>query len=308
MKASRKKRVSGATLFFFLLSVVLAVLLYKTRSRPERVAPRLLRTPAPTAAAVRPSRPRAERTPRSLPSPAAAAPSPGGAPAEPRRSEALPAIAILIDDLGNDRAAAERIARWPYAVSGAVLPELAGSAETARELARSGKDVLLHLPMEPKGYPAIRPGPGVVLLSQSNDEIAATLARDLETVPGATGVNNHMGSAATADARVMAAVAGVLARRGLFFVDSRTTQATVAFDAVHRAGVRSASRRVFLDDVAREDAIETELSGLVERARAEGSAIAIGHPYPSTLAVLERELPRLEGRGVRLVRVSELVR
>jgi polysaccharide deacetylase 2 family uncharacterized protein YibQ len=188
-----------------------------------------------------------------------------------------------------------------------VLPELAGSADAARDLAGSGKEVLLHLPMEPRGYPQVRPGPGVVLVSQTDDEIARTVENDLASVPGAVGVNNHMGSAATADLRVMRAVARVLSRRGLFFVDSRTTDATVALDVARDARVPAASRKVFLDDVQREDAIETSLAGLVEKAKAEGGAIAIGHPYPTTLAVLDRELPRLSARGVRLVRVSELV-
>lgn len=218
-----------------------------------------------------------------------------------------PRVAILIDDLGNDRAAVDRISRWPYPVSAAVLPGLPDSGDTARSLERSGKEVLLHLPMEPKGFPAVRPGPGVVLLSQSDEAIAATLERDLDSVPGAVGVNNHMGSAATADARVMRVVSRVLSTRGLFFVDSRTTDGTVAREAARSARVPSASRRVFLDDVAKEDAIEASLAGLIAHARAEGSAIAIGHPYPSTLAVLDRELPKLAGRGVRLVKVSELV-
>jgi uncharacterized protein len=213
----------------------------------------------------------------------------------------------VIDDLGNDHAALERIRRWPWPVSGAVLPGLGGSEEAARALEGSGKDVLLHLPMEPKGFPGVKPGPGVVLRSQSDEEIAATVETDLASVPGAVGVNNHMGSAATADPRVMRAVAKVLSRRGLFFVDSRTTDATVAFDAARDARVRTASRKVFLDDVQREDAIEASLAGLVEKARADGTAIGIGHPYPTTLAVLDRELPRLAARGVRLVRVREIV-
>ncbi len=162
--------------------------------------------------------------------------------------------------------------------------------------------------MEPRGFPGVRPGPGVVLRSQSDEEIAATLRSDLETVPGAVGVNNHMGSAATADLRVMRAVAGVLAARGLFFVDSRTTGATVALEAAREARVPSASRRVFLDDVQKESAIEDSLSQLIAHAKKEGSAIAIGHPYVTTLAVLDRELPGLSARGVRLVKISEVVR
>jgi len=219
-----------------------------------------------------------------------------------------PRVAILIDDLGNDRAAVERIASWRYAVAGAVLPDLPGSAAASRALAGSGKQVLLHLPMEPKGFPRVRPGPGVVLLSQSDEEIARTLVRDLESVPGAEGINNHMGSAATADPRVMRVIAGVAAERRLFFIDSRTTQATVARDAAEAAGVPSASRRVFLDDDPSPDAIRRSLDELVRRAQEEGDALAIGHPHPTTLEVLERELPRLAGKGVRLVPVGDLVR
>jgi len=161
--------------------------------------------------------------------------------------------------------------------------------------------------MEPKGFPGVKPGPGVVLRSQSDQEIADTVESDLASVPGAVGVNNHMGSAATADPRVMRVVANVLARRGLFFIDSRTTDATVAFEAARDARVRTASRKVFLDDVQSEEAIEASLAGLVERAKADGAAIGIGHPYPATLAVLDRELPKLASRGVKLVRVRELV-
>jgi polysaccharide deacetylase 2 family uncharacterized protein YibQ len=201
-----------------------------------------------------------------------------------------------------------RIAGWPYAVAGAVLPNVAGSSFAAHLLSESGKEVLLHLPMEPEGYPRVRPGPGVVLRSQSEEEIVRTLERDLESVPGASGINNHMGSAATADTRVMRAVATVLARRGLFFVDSRTTGSTVAGDEARAARVPSVSRRVFLDAVATPDAVGRAFNELLRRAREEGSALAIGHPNPATLSVLERELPLLRGKGVELVPVRELVK
>ena len=202
----------------------------------------------------------------------------------------------------------ERIASWPYKVCGAVLPALPGSAHAARELEQSGKQVILHLPMEPRRYPQMQPGPGVVLRSQSEEQIAQTLETDLDSVPGAVGVSNHMGSAATADPRVMRAVARVLARRGLFFLDSRTTGATVAREATRQERVPAVSRRVFLDDVATEEAVTRALDELVAHARAEGSAVALGHPYPATLAVLERELPKLTQRGVTLVPVGDLVK
>ena len=291
----RPRRLSPATLFFAALSLVLAgVVLWLWRTRVPS-------PPAPAAAT--PTAPRARGTAR-----------PAHPTAAPRRSapatspSGTPRIAILIDDLGNDRAAAARIASWPWPVAGAVLPNLPGSAATARELEDSGKEVLLHLPMEPQGYPGVRPGPGVVLRGQSDGEIVATLERDLATVPGASGINNHMGSAATADPRVMRAVATVLARRGLFFVDSRTTTSTVARDEAERARVPSTSRRVFLDDTPTTDAVSRSFDELVRRAKEEGEALAIGHPHPATLDVLERELRDLPGKGVRLVRVRELVR
>jgi polysaccharide deacetylase 2 family uncharacterized protein YibQ len=217
-------------------------------------------------------------------------------------------VAILIDDLGNDAEAVGRIASWSFRVSGAVLPGLAGSERAARDLEARGKEVLLHLPMEPEGFPAVRPGPGVLLRSQDDQEIARILERDLATVPGAVGVNNHMGSAATADPRVMRVVARVLAQRRLFFVDSRTTTATVAERVAREEGVLAVSRRVFLDDVATEKAVEESFLALRTRLRSEGAVVAIGHPHTATLAVIEREAPKLEREGVKLVRVGELVR
>ena len=291
----RGRRVSPATVFFAVLSVALAIALY-LKTRPTPPAP----APAPAARSPRPTAPRARTAPPK------ASPTKSGRAAIPPGTTGL--AAIVIDDLGNELGPAERIASWKAPVAGAVLPGVAYSAAAARALARGGKEVLLHLPMEPAGYPKVRPGPGVILRSQSDAEIVRTLESDLATVPGVVGVNNHMGSAATADPRVMRVVAGVLSDRGLFFLDSRTTDATVAERTAEEASVPAVSRRVFLDDVETEEAVSRQLAELVRRAQEEGSAVAIGHPYPATLTVLEREMPGLAARGVRLVRVGELVR
>jgi polysaccharide deacetylase 2 family uncharacterized protein YibQ len=302
----KRARVSAATVFFAALSLVLGILLYvKTRPAPRPSIPREARPSAPAKGREKGGGRR--EAGRDRESGIGNRESKPGRPPTARSLDSSPRLAILVDDLGNDEAAVQRIAGWRFPVSGAVLPALPGSASAARELEQSGKEVLLHLPMEPRGYPTVRPGPGVVLTSQSDDEISRVLESDLATVPGAVGVNNHMGSLATADLRVMRSVAGVLSRRGLFFLDSRTTDATVAREAAEAAGVRTASRRVFLDDSPREEAVERQLAEAVSRARSEGSAIAIGHPHASTLAVLEREMPKL-GTELRLVRISELVR
>lgn len=287
------RRISPATVFFALLALALGIALYvKTRpaaparpgpDRSARVRPTPLR-PRPTAVPVR------ERVPA------------------PRAAGEDARIAIVIDDLGNDREALERIAAWRYAVAGAVLPGLPDSADAARQLARSGKEVLLHLPMEPDGYPGVRPGPGVVLRSDSDARIAEIVAEDLESVPGAVGVNNHMGSAATADPRVMRAVVRILADRGLFLLDSRTTEQSVARRMAEEISLPAVSRRVFLDAVPTADAIDRAFRELLAKARKEGSAIAIGHPYPETMAMLERELPRLEEKGIELVGVRALLK
>ncbi len=287
------RRVLPPTIFFALLFLVLGIALY-WKTRPERERERL----ESRTARQEPARKR----PRAAPPKASAS-----APARRSFDEPVPRIAIIVDDLGNDLAAVRRVARLSRPVAGAVLPGLAESERSARELAEAGKEVLLHLPMEPEGFPQVRPGPGVIFRAQSDEEISETLSQDLESVPGAVGVNNHMGSVATADPRVMRAVLKELAARRLFFVDSRTTEETVALDVARELGVPSASRRVFLDSVATEKAVRASFEELLDRARREGSAVALGHPYPVTLALLERELPRLAEGGVRLVKVSELL-
>jgi polysaccharide deacetylase 2 family uncharacterized protein YibQ len=287
--AASPRRFSPATLFFLALSIVLGVLLY--RERASREAPE---EKPPTS---RSATPRAKlRTPPPH--------RPAGAPAARHPAR----IAIVVDDLGNDDGAVRRLARLAQPVAGAVLPGLPGSAPAARALVEAGKEVILHLPMEPHGYPQVRPGPGVVERAQSEEEIGRTFSRDLASVPGAVGVNNHMGSAATADPRVMRVVLRAVADRGLFFLDSRTTDATVAGDLARELGVPSASREVFLDRVATQAAVRGALEELLRRARLDGAAVGVGHPYPATLEVLEEELPKLAGRGIQVVNPSELMR
>ena len=207
---SRKsRRVFPATVFFALLSLALAIALY-WKTRPPSPAP----TPTPPRAVSRTA------PPRTRPAPTVRRSSPLADKTRPAAPSGPPRVAIVIDDLGNELAPAQRIAGWKPPVAGAVLPDLRWSAASAEALTRGGKEVLLHLPMEPEGYPKVRPGPGLVLRSQSDAEIERLLEEDLATVPGAIGVNNHMGSAATADARVMRAVSRVLARRGLFWPPS----------------------------------------------------------------------------------------
>jgi hypothetical protein len=163
------------------------------------------------------------------------------------------------------------------------------------------------MPMEPLPSQGPGPGDGAVLVGESPDEVAARVERALEVVGAVRGVNNHMGSRATADLPTMQAVMACLKGKGLYFLDSRTTPDSVAERAAHEAGLATLRREVFLDVVDEPDAIRRSLAEAISRAAAEGSAVAIGHVHPVTVAVLEAELASLPS-GIRLVRPSRLAR
>ena len=216
-----------------------------------------------------------------------------------------PVVSIIIDDLG-DRAADRAVLDLPPAVALSILPHTPYGARLARAGAERGHEVLLHLPMEAKR--GRHGGPGMLSADLDRDELHARLFRALASVPGAQGVNNHMGSLLTRQPRQMRWVMAALKAYGhLFYVDSRTTHETVAFQVAGDFGLRRAERDRFLDHVVDPGAIRAALLGLVEEARAKGSALAIGHPHPETLAVLAEMLPEFEALGVELVPVRELI-
>lgn len=217
-----------------------------------------------------------------------------------------PRLAIIIDDLGGDLAPAEALLKLRYALTLSILPSQPHSAEIADEAFRRGDQVMLHLPMEFEGN-AAKPESVELRVGMGAGEVDRLLGQMLEAVPHAAGINNHEGSRATTDPALMADVMAVLRQRNLFFIDSRTTAATVAYDAAQQAGVRAASRSVFLDDVETREAILRQIDLAERDAAKEGSAIAIGHPHPATIAALEEALPQLRARGVRLVFASALV-
>jgi hypothetical protein len=217
-----------------------------------------------------------------------------------------PRLAIILDDLGSDRAAAQEIFELPFPVTISILPNHEHSVEIAREALQRGLEVMLHLPMQ--AVATEKPEPQEFRPGMSPTEVSELLDAFLESVPGAVGVNNHQGSRATSDSALMGELMPALRDRHLFYVDSRTTAATVAYDAAQNAGVRSAFRSVpFLDDVEEIDAIQRQLELALRGAQAKGQAIAIGHPHPATLGALREFQAKAQGRGVSLVFASELV-
>lgn len=202
-------------------------------------------------------------------------------------------VALIIDDLGYDQALARRVLALPRPFGVAVLPD-SPLARMVRDSAdRRDIDVMLHLPMSGSRNGA-EPGRGVVTAGMSADAVRRVVRDGLAAVPEAVAVNNHEGSGITADAEPMATVMAELAAHDdIAFVDSRTHPRTVAATAARAAGLPAASRDVFLDHDPDPEAIERAFDQWLTLAKREGCALAIAHPRPSTLAVLERRLPEL---------------
>ena len=241
------------------------------------------------------------------------APSP---PAEPQwRRYAVSAaaavgripVAIVLDDLGLDRARTARAMALPAPVTlsfMAYAPEVRQDAEAARA---RGHELIVHVPMEPLN-PAVDMGPNGLAIGLGDGELLRRLRWDLDRFGGYVGINNHMGSRFTADAEAMQLVIGELKSRGLLFLDSRTSGRTVGAMLAQRAGVPFAERDVFLDDDQHPAAIAARLGDVEAAARRYGSAIAIGHPHDATLAALAAWLETMPAKHLQLVPLTAIVR
>jgi uncharacterized protein len=160
--------------------------------------------------------------------------------------------------------------------------------------------------MEPKNG-GKNPGPGALLLGMTDDELRERTLAALAAVPGAVGVNNHMGSMFSADPRSMGTILRLISSRGLFYLDSRTSPDSVGYRTAVALGIPAAERQVFLDPDPRPGEVHEQFRRLLDLARTRGSAVAIGHPHPDTLAALATEVPRARAEGFDFVPVSSLL-
>lgn len=214
-------------------------------------------------------------------------------------------LAIIIDDCGQYLAVERAMVALPIPLTLSVLPDVPYTHLIANEAHAAGKGVMMHLPMETLS--GLYPGPGEITTEMSDDEIELQVRRDLQDVPLAAGVNNHEGSKASADDRVMRDVSQVLAQAHEFFIDSRTNGASVAMRDAHEDGIPTAQRDVFLDGKQQEWYTQRMLAQAGELALEHGSAIAIGHPHASTLAAIRAEIPKLQALGITLTLAQSLV-
>ena len=218
-------------------------------------------------------------------------------------------IAIVIDDFGyQDQALIRAFCDLPQPITFSIFPGERHTAWTARRATEKNHGVMVHLPMEPVGYPEHNPGPDAIFVDDAPEKIAALTQNALAAVPHARGVNNHMGSRVTQNATAMKAVLQIVKQRDFFFVDSRTSPQSVAYAIAREMGIRSGRGALFLDLAADEGAIAKQLYALAARARQEGAAIGIGHAKRETLRALQRVLPALEEQGFAFVLAEELVK
>jgi polysaccharide deacetylase 2 family uncharacterized protein YibQ len=227
-----------------------------------------------------------------------------GVPATAPPFKARPAIAICIDDLGEDLAGTDKAMALPEAVALSFLPYAETTPFLAEAAARKGHLVLAHVPMQALG--SHNPGPMTLQSGMTADEIARRLSWHLSRIPGLVGINNHEGSRFTADPAALVPVMATLRARHLFFLDSRTGPDSRAIDAAKAAGVMTAGRDIFLDDDQAPAAVAAQLELLAREAKRTGVAIAIGHPHDATLRLLKDWLA--QDHGVTLVPLDEAIR
>jgi polysaccharide deacetylase 2 family uncharacterized protein YibQ len=218
-----------------------------------------------------------------------------------------PRIAIVIDDLGGENKISQELLRWDLPITFSILPFMTYSKTLAEEAYRKGKEVILHLPMEPRGYPQTRPGEGVLLEEMDETRLLRQLSRDIEAVPHIKGVSNHMGSRLMEDPEKIRIVFSELKRRGLFFLDSRTTPQTVGLEVAQSVGLKAMERSLFIDHSSDEEEIKQKLDRLIQFSLSTGKAIGIGHPHPSTLKSLKEMIPRMKEKGIEIVPLSAVM-
>jgi polysaccharide deacetylase 2 family uncharacterized protein YibQ len=228
-------------------------------------------------------------------------------PFMPRRQKMIPVASIVLDDVGHDIRLAQAFMELHPAISISVLPGSPFGEGIAKRAQALGRDVLLHVPMEPYNGKFARAMQSYLSRSMSPEQIESALAGFIYKIPQAVGVNNHMGSSFTEDPEKMRVVLNYLKTRGLFFLDSRTSSHSQGYRVARELGLKSAERDVFLDHIEDPHSIQIQIERFIALARRKGRSIAIIHPHKVSLEVLRREIERIEREGIMLVPVSAIV-
>ncbi|MDD2852091.1 MAG: divergent polysaccharide deacetylase family protein [Desulfuromonadaceae bacterium] len=221
---------------------------------------------------------------------------------------AIVRLAVIIDDMGNRVSEARALAAIKVPITFAIIPGLSADKNVAAFATANQIETLIHVPMQPKNWPSRRIEANGLLVNMEADELKERMSGFIQRFPEAVGVNNHMGSAFTEQEEKMTAVLQIIKNENLFFIDSMTSSESKGGKVARQLGIKFGRRNVFLDNNQERNYILGQLNQAVTQARKYGSAIAICHPHPVTMATLAELLPELAERGVQLVPVSEIVR
>lgn len=227
------------------------------------------------------------------------------ASSHPRSPHSTVFVAIVIDDMGVDQVRSRRVIDLPGPLTTSFLTFARDLKRQARSAAAAGHELMMHMPMEPKGK--VSPGPDALLVRMGKEEIASRVHNMLDRMENYVGINNHQGSKFTENEAGLKVVMTALKQRRLFFLDSRTSGQSVGGRVAEEAGVRTIDRDIFLDHENRPGYVEKQLALTEALAKRRGYAIAIGHPRDATIGALRRWLPTLSGKGIDLVPVSMLI-
>ncbi|MDD2388456.1 MAG: divergent polysaccharide deacetylase family protein [Desulfobacterales bacterium] len=226
---------------------------------------------------------------------------------KPSRVSMKPQVAIIIDDIGYDKAIAEKFLKLDIPLTISILPFSPFQKGIVRSAHAKGTEIMLHLPMEPTEYPRIDPGPGALLTSMNPDELIDQLLKDIHAVNGIKGVNNHMGSKMTSVSTQMYQIFTILKKQNLYFIDSRTTSLSLCNPSARLLQIPFAQRDVFLDHKQDATFIRNQINQLIHIAQKNGTAVAIAHPHSITYTVLRESLPELK-KHLTIVSASTLTR
>jgi uncharacterized protein len=291
-------KIFGALAILLLLVVSAGLLTRQFLKRPVTHTPPVAHIPVPPAK--KPEKPTYEIYPTKEPPPKPLAKLhqlPGDHP---------PVVAIVIDDIGYDRRIAAKLLAMDAPLTFSVLPYGPFSREIAAKARSKGHEIMLHLPMEPREFPAVNPGPGALLSQMPADDFIGQLKADIKQIPGLKGVNNHMGSAISTSPERMRQIFTILKKNGLYYIDSRTTAETVARPSAELLQIPFTERDIFIDHFENPRFIRKQLRKLIKRAQRQGYAVGIAHPHAVTYNVLAELLPELK-KSVSLVPASMVI-
>jgi polysaccharide deacetylase 2 family uncharacterized protein YibQ len=222
--------------------------------------------------------------------------------------DTAPKIAFIIDDIGNREGVTSALKKLNIPITVSILPDTPFAVEEANEVKKFGLEAMIHLPMQPKNsnhYHSNRLK--VVGLGSKIEEMDQIIKRAVQIIPNAKGINNHEGSLITSKPEMMTKILQLIKREGLFFVDSRTTSDTVAYDIAKQLHIKTAYRDIFLDSSASYAHSMEQIDRLIKIAKQKGNAIAIGHPFDSTIKAIKDSIKIIRENRIRIVFVSQIV-